>query len=255
MNTSLARAWKELGKEASADVVERRRIAEADVELSLVKMQHDKLRYDEEQAATLLKHEEQRQTDKLATEREQARAAHELALRATHEKEMLELNEASQRRINSETFDAEKERLQLQLKAANERARLEAEAKIRDKRENADVYMKELEAQALADRAKLLAAIAESVEQARGMVKELYGQPENLAWGVGSLVALFAGIYLAREMSTLLREQLNKRLGRPSLVRRTSRRSLIGDIGRAFKRIFRRCCCCGRCPVRPEKVF
>ena len=57
----------------------------------------------------------------------------------------------SQRRINSETFDAEKERLQLQLqldrekaelelKAANERARLEAEAKIRDKRENADLY-------------------------------------------------------------------------------------------------------------------
>ena len=66
------------------------------MELSLVKMQHDKLRYDEEQAATLLKHEEQRQTDKLATEREQARAAHELALRATHEKEMLELNEASE---------------------------------------------------------------------------------------------------------------------------------------------------------------
>ena len=31
LNTSLARAWKELGKEASADVVERRRIAEADV--------------------------------------------------------------------------------------------------------------------------------------------------------------------------------------------------------------------------------
>merc|ERR1719407_131874 len=139
-------------------------------------MQHDKLRYDEEQAATLLKHEEQRQTDKLATEREQARAAHELAGRAAHEKEMLELNEASQRRINSETFDAEKERLQLQLqldrekaelelKANLEKARIDAEAKIRDKRDNADVYMKELEAQAQADRAKLLAAIAESVEQ------------------------------------------------------------------------------------------
>merc|ERR1719421_294020 len=74
----------------------------------------------------------------------------------------------------------------------------------------------------------------------------------NLAWGVGSLVALFTGIYLSREMATLLREQLNKRLGKPSLVRRTSRKSLLGDIKRAFWRIFRRCC---GCPIRPEKVF
>merc|ERR1719473_871822 len=89
INASLALAWKELEKEASADVVERRRIAEADVELALAKMQHDKLRFTEEQEAVKLKHEEQ------------------------------------QHRLNQETFDAEKERLKMQLELDREKAQME----------------------------------------------------------------------------------------------------------------------------------
>ena len=183
INASLARAWQELEKEASADVVERRRIAEAEVELALAKMQHDKLRFSEEQEAVKLKHEEQRRTEELADERDRKRIAEELAGRAAHEKEMLRLNEEMQHRLNQETFDAEKERLKMQLeldrekaememKSAAEKARIDADAKIRDKRENADLYMEELKAKAQEDKEKLLAAIQQAVDQGRKLVPD-----------------------------------------------------------------------------------
>jgi len=47
---------------------------------------------------------------------------------------------------------------------------------------------------------------------------------------MGTIVVLFVGVYFTREMAILLREQLNKRLGRPSLVRKTSRVTYLGEL-------------------------
>ena len=41
----------------------------------------------------------------------------------------------------------------------------------------------------------------------------------------GALIALAAGVFAMRETAKLIARQIEKRLGRPSLVRETSRRS------------------------------
>merc|ERR1712054_344710 len=89
-------------------------------------------------------------------------------------------------------------------------------------------------------------------DNTRQSIDDLYRDPMNLVWGMGSIVGLFAGIYFSREFATLAREQLNKRLGRPSLVRRTSRKSLLGDIFRGIVHGLRSCCGCAK---RADAVF
>ena len=98
------------------DVVERRRIAEAEVELALVKQNHDKMRYEEEQEAIRVKSEDERRTVELQDERDRKRIELQQAGEAAHAKEMLELTEASNKRMGQEKHDQEKERLAMQLK-------------------------------------------------------------------------------------------------------------------------------------------
>ena len=50
-------------------------------------------------------------------------------------------------------------------------------------------------------------------------------------------MSCLGGIYLVREMAILLREQLNKRLGRPSLVRMTNRRGSMQEVGIGLLRL------------------
>jgi len=263
LNQSLDRVWEHLKKEASVDLVERRRISEAEVELALVKQNHDKMRYEEEQEALRVKHEEERRTVELQDERDRKRIQMQQAGEHANAKEMLELTEASTHRLNQEKHAQEKERLamqlaldkekaELELQQAVERAKIEAEASIREKRDNADVHMAEQAQAQQAEREKVLAAIQKVVDNTRQSIDDLYRDPMNLLWGIGSIVGLFAGIYFSREFATLAREQLNKRLGRPSLVRRTSRKSLLGDIMRSTKKSLRRCC---GCALRDDAVF
>lgn len=52
-----------------------------------------------------------------------------------------------------------------------------------------------------------------------------------------TIIVVFVGVYFTREMAILLREQLNKRLGRPSLVRRTTKRTRLGEVFGFIKRM------------------
>lgn len=79
-------------------------------------------------------------------------------------------------------------------------------------------------------RAQTLAAIKAVAEIVSSWVVTVYSSPQNLVLGIGSVVAAIGGVYLAREMAILLREQLNKRLGRPSLVRMTNRRGVLQEM-------------------------
>ena len=69
------------------------------------------------------------------------------------------------------------------------------------------------------------AAFAEFAELCAALVTH----PEYAAAAVCTLVALAAGVYAARECATLLRRRAEQLMGRPALVRETSRRSgLLG---------------------------
>lgn len=222
-------------REARADLVEKRKKAESDLEVALVRRSIEQMKWEEEQKTINLRAEEQRRNEDHSSKLHQARVAHELAQKKAADLELMEKQEESNIRQEEAKRAGEKELLLLRLASderraemgvqeAIERAKIEQEAKIRSARENEDVNLRALKTEMEEKRAQLLAAIKATADIAAKWVSSVYGSPWHLALGIGSVIAAMGGVYLMREMSILLREQLNKRMGRPSLVRSTNRR-------------------------------
>eukprot|EP00746_Dinoflagellata_sp_MGD_P008558 gnl/MRDRNA2_/MRDRNA2_117148_c0_seq1.p1 gnl/MRDRNA2_/MRDRNA2_117148_c0~~gnl/MRDRNA2_/MRDRNA2_117148_c0_seq1.p1 ORF type:complete len:642 (+),score=158.78 gnl/MRDRNA2_/MRDRNA2_117148_c0_seq1:93-2018(+) len=239
-----------LEKEANADLVEKRKHAEAEMETQLVKRSIEKLRWEEEQKTIKMRNEEQRNSEAHATQLHMERTAHEQLKRKEADLELMSQQEESNMRQHHIKQKGEKELLELKIKSeefqaemklkeAIEAAKIAEEAKIRERRENEDVHLRAQQAELEAAKQKVIEAIKATAEIVQRWIHALYGEPKNLAMGIGSIVALFAGIYVCREMATLLREQLNKRLGRPSLVRSTSRKGFMQVAWTGFLRLLR----------------
>jgi ATPase family AAA domain-containing protein 3A/B len=227
-------------REARADLVEKRKAVEGEVEVQLVKRSIEQLRWEEEQKTIQMREDEKRKSDDHSSQLHQARVAHELAQKKAADLELLQEQEASNMRQHAEKVKGEKELLLLKLESeekraeidvqrAIEQAKIEQEAKIREKRENEDVNTRLMQAEQVEKRQQILDAIKASAEIIQSWIASIYSSPQNLAVMIGSVVVCLAGVYLAREMAVLLREQLNKRLGRPSLVRKTNRRGMFSE--------------------------
>mmetsp|Transcript_40641 Transcript_40641/g.91683 ORF Transcript_40641/g.91683 Transcript_40641/m.91683 type:complete len:828 (+) Transcript_40641:49-2532(+) len=228
-------------REARLDLVEKRKAAEADVEVALVKRSIEKVRWEEEQKTIELRGEEQRRNEDHNSKLHQQRVAHELAQKKAADLEVMKEQEESNMRQEKEKQKGEKELLLLRLESeekraeiavqeAIERAKVEQEAKIRAARENEDVNLRQMRAEAQEKRQQTLAAIKATADIILSWITAVYSSPQNLMLAIGSVVVAIAGVYLAREMAILLREQLNKRLGRPSLVRSTNRRGTMQSL-------------------------
>mmetsp|Transcript_11707 Transcript_11707/g.25218 ORF Transcript_11707/g.25218 Transcript_11707/m.25218 type:complete len:822 (+) Transcript_11707:54-2519(+) len=252
-NDTFKLVWQEIQREAEEGLVEFRKATEAQVEIELVKMQAKKIQLEEERATTRIKGEEQRKSEDHRDRVDKRRIEFEQQKKLETEKELLRLQEESNLRQSADKqehevkmlemkLEAEKEQAEMKNKAALEQTKIEAESKIKERRENEDVHLRELKQKGEQENAARLAAIRETAEIIRNYVAEVFGNPEKLALAVGTIIAVCAGIYLAREMAILLREQLNKRLGRPSLVRSTNRISTWGEICMFVRS------CCGRAP-------
>lgn len=222
-------------REARADLVEKRKGIEAQVEVALVNRSIEKMHWEEEQKTILMRADEQRRSEDHSTKLHQERVAHELALKKAADLALMHEQEASNLRQEEAKRKGEKELLLLRLasdekraemdvQAKIEAAKIEQEAKIRAARENEDVNLREKKQEWQEKRQQTLAAIRETANIAASWVSNVYSSPQNLLLAIGSVVVCLGGVYLAREMAVLLREQLNKRLGRPSLVRQTNRR-------------------------------
>jgi len=228
-------------REARADLVEKRRQTEADVEVQLVKRSIEKVRWEEEQKTILMRSDEQRRNEDHSSQLHQARVAHELAqkkaadLALMHEQEASNLRQEEARRKGEKELlllklESEEKRAEIDLQRAIETAKIEQEAKIRAARENEDVNLREKKQEWQEKRQQTLAAIRETAGIAASWVSGIYRSPQNLLLAIGSIIVCLGGVYFAREMAVLLREQLNKRLGRPSLVRSTNRRGMFQQL-------------------------
>jgi len=69
-----------------------------------------------------------------------------------------------------------------------------------------------------------MAVVRESAEIVLSWIKALYSNPDNLIMGIGSVIVLVTGVFVAKEGAQLTREAISRRLGKPELVRLTSRR-------------------------------
>jgi ATPase family AAA domain-containing protein 3A/B len=98
--------------------------------------------------------------------------------------------------------------------------------------------MRQLQAKAAEDRRKLLDAVQTTLMGLGDGVKALLGDKKKLYSAVGSIISMAAGIYVVREMSRIVGAQVEKRLGKPSLVRETSRSSGIAPLVWGFLDLF-----------------
>eukprot|EP00397_Hematodinium_sp_SG-2012_P005693 GEMP01005715.1.p1 GENE.GEMP01005715.1~~GEMP01005715.1.p1 ORF type:complete len:801 (+),score=197.65 GEMP01005715.1:352-2754(+) len=232
-------------KEANADLVEKRKAAEAEVDKAKVMHQIEEMRHKEEQNTIRLREEEERRSQEKSTALAKEKAAFEQEARAKTDLEILGAKEASETRLLELRATEEHKQLnmklesdlkikELEVQSQMETSRVEQEAKIREVRENEDVHARHKRLESEGMRQNTLAAIRESASVAQEWAKQFRDNPMYLGMAIGGVLVLVLGGYLAREMSTLLREQLNRRLGRPSLIRQTSRKTLLGCATRSI---------------------
>ena len=98
---------------------------------------------------------------------------------------------------------------------------------------NEDVRKRAQLRQLDAAKAQALAVTKAGLSMVGSGFMSLLSDPSQLARFVGATVALAAGVYTARESAKLGRQRLAAVLGRPSLVRETSRVAVLKPIAAA----------------------
>ena len=114
---------------------------------------------------------------------------------------------------------------ELREKTELKRAEAEATARARAERETHDLSLARMRAEAAERSETLLRSIGVSFETAGAGLRAFLGDREQMARAVGIASALALGVYGARAAARVAGDHAAARLGRPSLVRETSRAS------------------------------
>ncbi|KAH9127072.1 hypothetical protein AeMF1_002581 [Aphanomyces euteiches] len=225
-----------LEKEASAVLVEERKIAEAAVKKVELEIEKAKIQgIEERETLELKKANDLAVVDKEHTLHTQ-RIEFEDVQRRAQNRELVDLQEAANQRMelerrNTETIlkekqlAADKERMLLEYNATLEKAVIDAESRIKQQRMNQDIEMQQLQAQFAAEKEKVLLALQATFDNLGNGFLVLISDVEKLLNFVGTVVALAFGIYFTREGIRIGGRIIEQRLGKPSLVRETSRES------------------------------
>ncbi|CAM9251017.1 unnamed protein product, partial [Phaeothamnion confervicola] len=112
------------------------------------------------------------------------------------------------------------------------RVKAETEGRIRQERQNHDLRLEEARLGALEYRDTVLEGIKLAGETLGKGVREFLGDRERMAAATATVTALAVGIYTAKVGTGVAGRYVEARLGKPSLVRETSRRT----VGEALRR-------------------
>ncbi|CAK5011099.1 unnamed protein product [Meloidogyne enterolobii] len=240
-----AQAAKSLEKSSNAkQALELSRLQEQ-IELRMASIQSENIRVaEEERRKTLIeetKHSRARADyqDQLARKRQEEDAA----IKARLQEESLRRQEESikkQEAMRKATIEHE---LSLRHKLDLERIETEVKAKTKSARENRDVNLEMMRASE-EERRK---TIMEQIRTAGGVLgagfQEFIGDRTKIATTVGGLTLLAIGWYSAKRGTDVVARYVQARLGKPSLIRETSRMTPF-EVAKhpysALKQIFRR---------------
>ncbi|KAG7382028.1 ATPase AAA domaincontaining protein [Phytophthora pseudosyringae] len=237
-----------LEQEASAQLVQRRLIAEAELAQSEKLIEEAKVRGKEERTTLDLKRDRELQVESEKHTFEQKRMQEEDTARRDQNRDLVQLQEASNIRIERARRETEEVLKEKQLAADHARALLErnttlekaaidVDGRIRQQRANQDIEMAQLQQRLEADRVKLMQALQATFDNIGQGISVLLADKQKLMKFVGGFVALAAGIYLSREAIRIVGKLIEQRLGKPSLVRETSRSSgAFGFLSALFRR-------------------
>ncbi|KAF1313615.1 Atpase family aaa domain-containing protein 3, partial [Globisporangium splendens] len=221
-----------LDQEASVQLIEKRKIAEAevvhaeklieearrknDLEIETTKHQLGQQRLEEEDAARL------KQNRDLVALQEESNMRMEIKRRETEEV------------LKEKQLVADHQRALLERNTTLEKAVIDVEGRIKQQRLNQDIEMVQLQQRLEADRVKLMQALQATFDNLGQGAVVLLSDKEKLTKFVGGFVALAAGIYFSREAIRIIGKLIEQRLGKPSLVRETSRGSGLWGFFRTF---------------------
>ncbi|KAL4109681.1 hypothetical protein PRIC1_001377 [Phytophthora ramorum] len=237
-----------LEQEASAQLVQKRLIAEAELASTEKLIEEARVRGKEERKTLDLKRDHELQVENEKHSLDHKRMQDEDVARRDQNRDLVQLQEESNIRIERARRETEEVLKEKQLEADHARALLErnttlekaaidVEGRIRQQRANQDIEMAQLRQRLEADRVKLLQALQSAFDNLGQGVSVLLSDKQKLIKFVGGFVALAAGIYLSREAIRIVGKLIEQRLGKPSLVRETSRSAgAFGFLSALFRR-------------------
>ncbi|KAL7993269.1 putative ATPase family AAA domain-containing protein [Plasmopara halstedii] len=239
---------KHLEQEVSVQLVQKRLIVETELAQTEKKIEEAKIRGNEERTTLELKRDYEMQVEKEKNVLEHQRMKQQDIVRRDQNRELVQMQEESNVRLERARRKTEEVLKEKQLAADHERALLErnttlmkaeidVDGRIRQQRVNQDIEMAQLQQRLEADRVKLMQALQATFDNLGQGISILLVDKEKLFKFVGAFVALAAGIYLSREAIHLMGKVIEQRLGKPSLIRETSRTSgMIGFINALWRR-------------------
>ena len=155
------------------------------------------------------------------------RAEDERAATAYMREQERQKNEASQLRLEAEKRATLAQELDTRAKAAKDRALAEAEGRIIQERRNHDLRMKELSAEGKQKMETVLESIKLVGVTIGDGISNYFSDHEKMAKTVGTLTAIAIGIYTAKVGTGIAGRFIESRLGKPVLVRETSKRTIL----------------------------
>ncbi|CDR96366.1 ATPase, AAA family protein, putative [Babesia bigemina] len=122
------------------------------------------------------------------------------------------------------------------LERENMKARVQEEGRVRieQERKNFDIHVKMMKERSIEERQTKLESLHVTFSSLGSAFSSLLADKQRLTAGVTSLTALALGIYGAKAGTRLAGRVLERRLGKPPLVRETSRWTLMGGIRNIF---------------------
>ncbi|CAF4753242.1 unnamed protein product [Pieris macdunnoughi] len=183
-------------------------------------------------------HEERRKTLQEETKQHQVRAQYQDQLSKKRYEEQLAQQQRSQEEIlkKQEESVAKQEALrratiehEMELREKNKLKAIEAEARARAKadRENRDITLEQIRLKAAENRTTILESIQTAGSVIGTGVSALLTDWQRTATAVGGLSLLALGVYSARGATSVAARFIESRIGKPTLVRETSRLSLL----------------------------
>lgn len=193
--------------------------------------------------------EEQRRTIEEETRNQQMRAQYQDQLARKRYEDQLgqqqQLNERQLRAQEQSVARQEQERrrtveYEQQLRQQTEmmKVRAEAEARVKQERENKDIRREHLIVEAEQTRITVLESIKQAGETIGNGVTDFVSDPYRVAGAAATLGALAFGIYGARAGANVAGQYIASRVGKPPLVRDTSRRNFLTSPVKSLKHMF-----------------
>lgn len=234
-----------LEQEASAQLVEKRKIAEAEAQAAAARVDEARERGEQERRSLNASLANELELERRRHELAQRRLEQEDAARKEQNRDLVVLQEQANKRLEQARRETEtllrdkqlaldRERALLERNTTLEKAAIDVDGRIRQQRANQDIEMAQLQQRLEAERVKLLQAMQAAFDNlGRGAVALLAEDKRKLVQLVAAVVALAAGVFISRETVRVAGALVQQRLGKPSLVRETSRVSGVYGLARS----------------------